>query len=85
MARLQHIALNEGVTPNALLERALELLFQQADREQVAREEQALLRKLQAEGNVSPSVRTRPPFKPDEITITHTVPVDPAALRQSGA
>ena len=81
-ARLQQIASEKGVTPNALLEEALELLFQQADREQAAREEQAFLSQLQAEGNVSTSARTRPPFRNEEITITHKVPADPTTLRQ---
>lgn len=72
-ARLQQIAAEKGVTPNALLEQALELLFQQEDREQVAHEEQALLRQLQAEGQISSSARKRSPFHPDEIILTHTI------------
>jgi len=84
-ARLQQIASEKGVTTDALLEQALELLFQRADREQAAREEQALLRQLQAEGNISALARTRPPFNPDEITITHTVSVDPDAFQRPGA
>lgn len=78
-ARLQQMASEKGVTPDVLLEEALEPLFQQADREQAGREEQAFLHQLQAEGNVSTLRRTRPPFNTEEITITHAVPVDPGA------
>ena len=77
--RLQKIASERGVTPNTLLEAALELLFQQADREKALQEEQAFLRQLEAENTKSLSVRTRQPFKMEEIVITHTVPVDPTA------
>ena len=83
--RLQQMASEKGVTPDVLLEEALELLFQQADRKQAAREEQAFLHQLQAEGNVSVSARTRPPFNTEEITITHTVTVDPAVSQSSEA
>ena len=38
-ARLEKIAFEKGVTPNALLEEALELLFQQTEREKISREE----------------------------------------------
>ena len=81
-ARLQQIASEKGIDPNALVEEALNLLFQQADREQAAQEEQAFLTRLQAEGNVSVA-RTRLPFNMDNVTVTHRVSVDPATLRQS--
>lgn len=73
--RLKKIAADKGVTPNALLEEALELLFQQAEREKIGREEQAFLKQLEAENGASFPIRTRPPFNKDEITITHTVPI----------
>ena len=81
-ARLEKIAFEKGVTPNALLEEALELLFQQTEREKISREEQAFLKQLEAENGAAFSIQTRPPFNREEITITHTVPIDPATLRR---
>jgi predicted transcriptional regulator len=80
--RLQKIASDTGVMPNVLLEEALELLFQQTDREKIRQEELAYLSQLEAEDDGSLRVQTRPPFKKEGLTITHSVPVETATPRR---
>jgi len=80
--RLHRIAAETGVRPDVLLEEALELLFQQADREKARQEEEAFLRQLEEEDNGSLQVKTRPPLKKEEFTITHEVLVDTPILRR---
>ena len=80
--RLQRIASETGVTSNVLLEEALELLFQQADRLKSRQEELDFLRQLETEDDGSLQIRARSPFNIDEVTITHAVPVDPASVRR---
>ena len=81
--RLQRIASDTGVMPNVLLEKALDLLFQQADKERVRQEEQAYLTQLETEDDGSLRPQTRQPFKKEGLTITHSVPVEPATPRRS--
>ena len=80
--RLQKIASETGVRPEELLEEALELLFQQTDREQIKQEELAYLRQLEAEDDGSLKVQTRPPFRKGTFTITHGLPVENVHPRQ---
>ena len=80
--RLLRIASEKGVMPDVLLEEALELLFQQADRENAMQEELAFLKRLKTECEDSPWVHTRPPFDTEAVTITHVVPVDAAMLHR---
>jgi hypothetical protein len=74
--RPQKIASETGVMPTLLVEEALELLFQQADRERARQEEQVYLKQLEAEDDSSLNVQTRPPFRKGDFTITHEVPVE---------
>ena len=79
--RLNKIASEKGVMPNLLIEEALELLFQQTERELGLRAERAYLSELEAEGDGSLEIQTRAPFKRGEFKITHSVPVKADALR----
>ena len=76
--RLQRIASETGVMPDVLLEEALELLFQQTDREKIRQEEEVYLKQLEAEDDGLLQVRTRPPFQKKHLTILHSVPVETA-------
>ena len=80
--RLRKIANETGVRPDLLLEEALELLFQQTDREKMKQEELAYLRQLEAEDDGSLKVQTRPPFRKGGFTITHGIPVETVPPRQ---
>lgn len=80
--RLNRIAAETGIMPDVLLEEALELLFQQTDREKARQEEQDFLRQLEAEDDGSLQVKTRPPFRKEDFTITHEVPVETPILRR---
>jgi hypothetical protein len=80
--RLQKIAAETGIMPNALVEEALELLFQQTDRDKMKQEELAYLRRLEAEDDGSIQVQIRPPFKKEGLTITHAVPLETVTLRR---
>jgi predicted transcriptional regulator len=80
--RLQKIAAETGMTRDVLLEEALELLFQQADREKARQEEQDFLRQLEAKDDGLLQVKTRPPFRKEDFTITNEVPVETPILRR---
>ncbi|MCW3100846.1 MAG: hypothetical protein JWL77_6464 [Chthonomonadaceae bacterium] len=47
-------------------------------------EEQAFLRQLEAEDDGSLQVKTRPPFKEEDFTITHEVPVETPVEKAGG-
>ena len=80
--RLQKIASEKGVMAGVLIEEALELLFQQTEREKGIQDEMTFLTQLEAEDDGSLEVQTRLPFKMDGLTVTHSVPVEAATLRR---
>jgi hypothetical protein len=80
--RLRKIASDRGVMPDVLMEEALELFFQQADRENGVLDVRAFLKQLQEVDDGSLEVHTRPPFKLDRLTVTHSVPAGASTLRR---
>lgn len=82
LKRLQSISIEKGVAPNILLENALDLLFQQTDRERICDEELAFLRQLESETDLASLTKTRLPFKKEEIEITQAILMDPVDLHR---
>ncbi len=85
--RLEQLAAARGVTEDALIEEALELLFReqerQAAREAALREDWELLQQLEAELGPLPS---HPKLKIDldDAAVIVGTPIDPARIRRIG-
>jgi hypothetical protein len=87
--RLEQLAAERGVTENALIEEALDLLFReqerQAAREEALREDWEQLRQLEAElGPIPPSSRPVLKINPEDIVPFAGTPIDPDRIRRIG-
>ena len=83
--RLGQLAADKGVTEDALIEEALDLLFQEQeeaiDIDAAIQADVELLRQLEAELGPS-TARIVPPLDPADIVVTHAVPIRPELVRR---
>jgi hypothetical protein len=82
--QLGRLAAARGVSEEALVAEALDLLFRQSASCTESGDDAELLRHLEAELGPLPPARPRPPIRPDEIVSIIPVPLRPDLLRRPG-
>ena len=80
--QLEQLAAANGATESALVEQALELLFQRSGREEIMRTDRDVLRQLEAEGVLPSPHQITPALNPADYQMTHAIRVAPENVRR---
>ena len=81
--RLEQLASERGMTEEALVTQALELLFRQSEMPDSEVDDWELLRRMEAE--LGPcQARTKPPMDPSHFVVTHITPLHPDSICRPG-